>query len=90
MVVSEVLRMYPSLAFLSRVATDNYKISDTDTVIEKGTPIFVPTLGFHYDPKYFPDPYKFDPERFSKKNKPNMPSCVYLPFGEGPHLCISK
>lgn len=90
MVLLEVMRLYPPLGFLNRHVMVDYKIPDTDIVLEKGTPIFIPSLGLHYDPQYFPDPYKFDPERFSKENKRTIPSCVYLPFGDGPHSCIGE
>ncbi|XP_025074593.1 cytochrome P450 6k1-like [Pogonomyrmex barbatus] len=87
-VVFEILRMYPPLSFLNRMTMQTYKVPNSDLVLEKGTPIYIPMLGLHYDPEYFPDPYKFDPERFNEQNKHNRPSCVYLPFGEGPHACI--
>jgi cytochrome P450 family 6 len=47
---------------------EDYKILDTDMVIEKNTPIFISMLGLHYDSKYFPEPDKFDPERFNVEN----------------------
>lgn len=43
---------------------------------------------FHHDPKYFPDPEKFDPERFSDENK-SKPE-IYMPFGMGPRACIGS
>ncbi|XP_071580573.1 cytochrome P450 6k1-like isoform X1 [Temnothorax nylanderi] len=88
MVVSETLRMYPPLPFLDRTTVETYKVPNSDLVIEKGTPIFISMLGMHYDPEHFPDPHKYDPERFTEENKRNRPSCLYLPFGEGPHACI--
>lgn len=90
MVISEVLRKYPPLPFLDRLATNTYKIPDFDLVVEKDTPIYISMVGLHYDPKYFPDPNKFDPERFNEENKRHIPSCVYFPFGEGPHACIGE
>lgn len=90
MVVSETLRMYPTLPFLDRVTTETYKMPNSDVVLEKGTPIYISMLGMHFDPEYFPDPNKFDPERFNEENKRNRPSCVYFPFGEGPRACIGK
>lgn len=90
MVVSETLRLYPTLPFLDRVTTETYKLPNSDLVLEKGTPIYISMLGMHSDPEYFPNPEKFDPERFSEKNKHNRPSCVYFPFGEGPRACIAS
>ncbi|KAF7381930.1 hypothetical protein HZH68_015803 [Vespula germanica] len=88
MVVSETLRKYPPLGFLDRVAIQDYKVPNSDLIIEKGTPVMISMTGMHYDPQYFPDPDKFDPERFNEANKRNIPSYVYFPFGEGPHVCI--
>ncbi|XP_032678361.1 cytochrome P450 6k1-like [Odontomachus brunneus] len=88
MVVSETLRKYPTLPFLDRRTMDTYKVPNSDLVIEKGTPIYISMLGMHYDPEYFPDPEKYDPERFNEKNKRNIPGGVYFPFGEGPRSCI--
>ncbi|XP_071636503.1 cytochrome P450 6k1-like [Temnothorax longispinosus] len=90
MVISETLRLYPPLGFLNRMATKNYKVPEYDFVIEKGTPVYISILGLHYDPEYFPSPNIFDPERFNEENKRNRPSCVYFPFGEGPHECIGR
>lgn len=90
MVVSEALRMYPPLGYLNRVTNEPYKLPHTDQVLEKGTPIYISMEGMHYDPEYFPNPEKFDPERFNEENKRNIPSCVYFPFGEGPHSCIGN
>ena len=90
MVVSETLRMYPILPIIDRVAMTNYKIPETNLIIEKGTPIFIPLLGLHYDPKYFSNPESFDPEHFSTENKSLRHSFVHLPFSEGPRNCIGK
>nr|CAD7195288.1 unnamed protein product [Timema douglasi] len=88
MVVSETLRKYPALPFLDRNVQVDYKIPGTNDILEKGTTVFIPTFGIHYDPEYYPNPEKFDPERFSAKNKNDIPKYAYLPFGEGPRNCI--
>lgn len=79
--------MYPAVPVLNRVASHDYPIPGTNKVLEKGTSIFLPLLGAQRDPKYFPDPDNFVPERFSEENKRNM-NGVYYPFGEGPRICI--
>jgi cytochrome P450 family 6 len=56
--------------------------------VEKGIHVVIPVLGLHRDPKYFPDPEKFKPERFSDEAKLHRPNYVYLPFGEGQRICI--
>ncbi|XP_064212050.1 cytochrome P450 monooxygenase isoform X1 [Tribolium castaneum] len=87
-VVNETLRKYPPLPGLNRVCNKEYKVPGTDFVIEKGTKIWIPVLGLHRDPEYFPNPEKFDPERFTEENKRQRHPYTYLPFGEGPRICI--
>lgn len=86
--ILETLRKYPPLALLARKCYQNYKIPGTELVLEKDVLVMVPMLGLHYDAEYFPNPEKFEPDRFSEENKSKIPQCVYLPFGEGPRNCI--
>lgn len=44
--------------------------------------------GLHYDPSYYPDPHKFDPNRFLNEKIQERHQFCYLPFGEGPRRCI--
>ncbi|XP_018306227.1 cytochrome P450 6k1-like [Mycetomoellerius zeteki] len=90
MIVSEILRIYPALPFLDRITRKTYKVPNSNLVLEKGTPIYISLLGTHYDPEYYPNPDKFDPERFTEENKRNRSSCVYLPFGDGPGIYSSR
>jgi cytochrome P450 family 6 len=90
MCVKEVLRKYPVLPFLDRKTVTDYNIPGTDVVIEKDTPVFIPILALHNDPRYFANPEVFDPERFSKTNVNNIEHFVYMPFGEGPRNCIGS
>lgn len=84
----ETLRKYPAAAFLGRRCTKDYKVEGTDVVLEKGCKLFIPVMGLHHDDEYFPEPEKFDPERFSDENKRHIKPFTYLPFGEGPRNCI--
>ncbi|KAF5284960.1 hypothetical protein FQA39_LY16915 [Lamprigera yunnana] len=87
-VVKEVLRKYPPLPMLNRICISDYKVPGTDLVIKEGTPVIIPLCGLQHDPEYFPDPEKFDPERFNASNNVNIAPCTYMPFGEGPRFCI--
>ncbi|XP_049814693.1 cytochrome P450 6k1-like [Schistocerca nitens] len=87
-VVAESLRKYPPVPLLNRECNQDYKIPDSDVILEKGTPVALSVLGLHYDPAYFADPDRFDPERFSEEAKAKRHPYVYLPFGEGPRICI--
>ncbi|XP_063238304.1 cytochrome P450 6k1-like [Bacillus rossius redtenbacheri] len=88
MVVSETTRKYPTLPTLERVCLADYKVPGTDITIEKGTRILIPVKAIHYDPEIYPDPQRFDPERFSAENKSKRSNFAHLPFGEGPRICI--
>ncbi|KAL1462449.1 hypothetical protein WDU94_014283 [Cyamophila willieti] len=87
-VTKETLRKYPSLPQLDRIAVKEYKIPDTDITLDVGTKISIPIFAIHYDPEYYPNPDKFDPERFIPENVEARPHYTYLPFGDGPRNCI--
>ncbi|KAF5289037.1 hypothetical protein FQA39_LY03916 [Lamprigera yunnana] len=95
MVVSETLRKWPPGFQLDRVCGGDYEIkpvnaNEKSLLIEKGTALIIPVAGIHHDPTYFPNPEKFDPERFSEENKSNFEPSAYLPFGLGPRICIAS
>nr|WNK22289.1 cytochrome P450 [Athetis lepigone] len=96
MVVSELLRMWPPGIALDRICTKDYNLgkpndkAEKDFIVRKGTGLWIPTIGFHRDPQFFPNPDKFDPERFSEENKHNISSFAYMPFGVGPRNCIGS
>ncbi|XP_069676201.1 cytochrome P450 9e2-like [Periplaneta americana] len=91
MVVSETLRMYPPAVATDRKCTKTYTLqSEPSCTIKPGEAISIPVYGLHHDPKYFPNPEKFDPERFSDENKDNIKPYTYLPFGLGPRSCIGN
>jgi len=56
--------------------------------VEKDEKIMIPIYSLHHDPKYFKDPEVFDPERFSPEENAKRPKGTYLPFGDGPRICI--
>nr|CAD7263123.1 unnamed protein product [Timema shepardi] len=87
-VVAETLRKYPPLGWLNRECTNSFALPGTPCILEKGTGIVISLLGLHRDPRYYPDPDRFDPERFTEENKKSRPHCTYMPFGEGPRICI--
>nr|AID61450.1 cytochrome P450 [Calliphora stygia] len=97
MVVEEVLRLYPVLPFLdrqhNRPASENQGFSLKpyyDYTLPDDMPVYIPIFGIQRDPKYWPNPNTFDPERFSAENKKQHKSMTYMPFGTGPHNCIGS
>lgn len=93
MVVSETLRMWPVSPAMERFVNKPYVIEHPNGSrlrLEVGDGVWIPTLAIHRDPKYFPIPDTFDPERFSDANKHNIQPGTYMPFGIGPRNCIGS
>jgi cytochrome P450 family 6 len=85
--VDETLRKYPLVPVLFRISTKDYKIPDTDVIIEKDTSVFIPLMGMQRDPNIYENPLQFKPERFidSPTGNPKISAgIVYAPFGDGP------
>ncbi|XP_014488278.1 PREDICTED: cytochrome P450 9e2-like [Dinoponera quadriceps] len=94
MVMSEALRKYPPAPFIDRLCVKSYELPPTkpgykSMIVEPNCIIWAPVYALHHDPKYFPNPSKFDPERFSDANKVNIVPYTYMPFGHGPRKCIA-
>ncbi|XP_036031910.1 cytochrome P450 3A13-like [Onychomys torridus] len=86
MVVNEAMRFYPVANRVSRISKKDAEINGV--FIPKGIVVSIPVFVLHRDPKYWPDPEEFRPERFSKENKNRINPYTYLPFGYGPRNCI--
>ncbi|XP_067214601.1 cytochrome P450 6k1 isoform X2 [Linepithema humile] len=87
-VINETLRKYPAVPILNRVCTKDINVPTTNIHVPKGTLISIPVFGVHRDPSIYPDPDKFDPERFNADEIAARHPYAYLPFGEGPRICI--
>ncbi|XP_037945529.1 probable cytochrome P450 6w1 [Teleopsis dalmanni] len=91
-VIDETLRKYPVLGFLERECTaaeSGYSLQPfNEFAVPAGMPVYISALGVHRDEKYWPDPDKFDPERFSPAQRDKINWDAYMPFGAGPHNCL--
>ncbi|XP_052738859.1 cytochrome P450 6B5-like [Bicyclus anynana] len=87
--IDETLRLYPILGVLTREVAETYTLP-TGLRVEKGDRIHIPIYHIHHNPKYFPEPEEFRPERFYGEEKKNIKQFTYMPFGEGPRICIGK
>lgn len=89
-VVSETLRKWPPAPQIDRLCVKDYSYDDGSLQfnVNKGTPVFIPVYGIHHDPQYYPNPERFDPERFSDENKDDIVQGSFIPFGVGPRNCI--
>jgi cytochrome P450 family 6 len=87
-VIQESLRKYPPIPNTQRRCTKDYQIPNTTLTIQKGTSIQFNMYSIHRDPEYYPEPEKFDPERFSDENIKARHPMAFIPFGDGPRNCI--
>ncbi|CAK1596644.1 unnamed protein product [Parnassius mnemosyne] len=96
MVVSEILRKWPPVPVLDRTCRKDYNIgkpnkkSPHEYIIRKGEVVKIPACAIHRDPEFYPNPEKFDPERFSESNKHLIKPLTYMPFGLGPRNCVAS
>ncbi|XP_063368415.1 cytochrome P450 6B2-like [Cydia amplana] len=85
--VNEAMRLYPVLGVLAREVVEPYTLP-SGLVLEKGMRIHLPVYHLHHNADLFPDPEKYRPERFMGEEKKNIVPYSYMPFGEGPRICI--
>ncbi|CAG9856087.1 unnamed protein product [Phyllotreta striolata] len=86
-VLQETLRKYPPIPIIPRICTKTYRVPGDDLTIEKGTSVQIPVRAIQRDPDIYPDPDKFDPDRWNPENNSRSNSGFYT-FGEGPRVCI--
>lgn len=88
---TETLRIYPPVPMLNRICSKRWPIPNSEgRFIEPNTAILIPLHAMQTDPKYYPDPQRFDPERFRPERLAgkSFAEHPYMPFGEGPRNCI--
>ncbi|CAL1292422.1 unnamed protein product [Larinioides sclopetarius] len=85
-VLKECGRIYPAVPAIGRNVLEDTKICGF--TVPKDTTSFILTYVLHRDEEVFPDPEKFDPDRFSPENRVNIPEFAYIPFSGGARNCI--
>lgn len=75
---------------MTRVCTETYQIPGSDIVLHPYIFVSVPVFSIHHDERYYENPEKFDPERFTEQNIARRIPNTYMPFGLGPRICIGK
>lgn len=90
MVWDESLRLYPPAWLLhSRKSRDEDRLP-SGVLLPAGTRVFQSPWSMHRDPRWFPDPNRFDPDRFSPEAKQARPAFSYFPFGGGGRRCLGE
>lgn len=87
-VVTESMRLYPPAWMIGRRALEPYQIDEY--TIPAGAILLVSPYLTQHDPKLFPDPERFDPDRWTPEFKAALPPFAYFPFGGGTRRCIGE
>jgi cytochrome P450 len=85
-VIKESLRLYPPLWMLWRGVVKDCFLGDF--VAPAGSIVIASQHVMHRDERYFTNPLRFKPERWTKEFNERLPKFAYFPFGGGPHQCI--
>ncbi|GIW12519.1 MAG: cytochrome P450 [Dehalococcoidia bacterium] len=87
-VLAEAMRLYPPAWAIGRRATVDYPLGEVTA--PAGSIILMSQWVLHRDPRYWPDPLRFDPSRFAPGAPADRPRFSYFPFGGGPRLCLGE
>jgi len=87
-VFAEALRLYPPVWVTARTASEPYDLAGFR--VPKGASLLAPQIVVHRDPRWWLEPERFDPERFTEAAKAARPRNSYFPFGGGSRQCIAE
>ena len=87
-VVTEAMRLYPPAWIIGRRAVQDYRFREY--VAPAGALVIMSPYVMHRDARWFPDPERFDPDRWTPEFKAALPPFAYLPFGGGARRCIGE
>jgi cytochrome P450 len=87
-ILAESLRLYPPAWAMGRYARNDFRLGDY--FLPAHTTVLISQFITHRDPRFFPDPLRFDPNRFSPEGKTRRKKFTYFPFGAGPRQCIGE
>jgi cytochrome P450 len=88
MVLAESMRLYPPAWAMGRRALNDFQLGPYR--LPRGTTVLMSQYVMHRDPQYYPDPPRFDPNRFAPEAKASRPKNTYFPFGAGARQCIGE
>ncbi len=88
MVMAESMRLYPPAWAMGRYAHNDFQLGDY--YLPAKTTVLISQFVTQRDSRYFPDPLRFDPERFAPEAKSRRTKFTYFPFGAGVRQCIGE
>jgi len=86
--IMETMRLYPIAVAQMRTATKDFTFAGHK--IKGGEMLYIGTSVPHFMEEYYPNPEKFDIDRYEKSRAEHMQSGAYSPYGRGPHTCLGK
>jgi cytochrome P450 len=87
-VVTEAMRLYPPAWIIGRRAIAEYQLGDY--VVPPRSILVMSPYIMHRDPRFYADPERFDPDRWTPEFRAALPKFAYFPFGGGPRQCIGE
>jgi cytochrome P450 len=87
-VLAESMRLYPPAWIVGRRVISEYEVGGYR--IPEETVVIMSQAVMHRDPRWFPDPDRFDPARWLREETPPRPKFAYFPFGGGPRTCVGE
>lgn len=88
-VVRESMRLFPPTWIYARIAGAE-DVLPSGARIPRGATLYLSPYVTHRNPRFWPDPERFDPDRFLPEANDGRPRHAYFPFGSGPHVCIGE
>lgn len=82
----EAMRLWPAAPVLFRTAANSFDFGGYH--VPAGTPLFIPHVATHHLPQHFPQPERFDIDRYLPERAEHRQPHAYLPFGAGVHRCL--
>lgn len=89
-VLAESMRMYPPAWAIGREPREELELGGYRIRAGKGVVVLLSPWVTHHDPRWFPDPLRFDPGRWTPEAEAALPRYAYFPFGGGPRKCIGE
>ena len=87
-VLADSLRLYPPAWVIGRRTVLDYEVAGYR--VRRGSIVLLSQWVMHRDPRFFPDPERFDPDRWTDEARAARPRFAYFPFGAGPRICIGE
>ncbi|CAH1377433.1 unnamed protein product [Tenebrio molitor] len=85
-VIKDTLRLFPTIPFIARRVDQDLRTDSS--FYPRGSTVLIPMAHLNRKAEFWPDPLKFDPDRFLTEENQNVPRCTFIPFSYGPRNCM--